>query len=215
MILNGAITESYGWAAVDSHGAASYLNPAVCRLVKATGARDVLDAGCGIGALCGDLADEGLNVFGMDGDREGIAIARSRYPKPKFEVGNFDAFSSSMFATSDGLFDCVVSTEVVEHLYAPHELARYAFDALRPGGTLIITTPYHGYLKNLALSLVNKWDFHHRPLWHGGHIKFWSAKDLGELLVAAGFKLSGFEGIGRVPYLWKSMVLIATKPGAS
>lgn len=28
----------------------------------------------------------------------------------------------------------------------------------------------------------------------------------------AGFELTGFEGVGRVPYLWKSMVLIARKP---
>jgi hypothetical protein len=37
---------------------------------------------------------------------------------------------------------------------------------------LIITTPYHGYLKNIALSVSVKFDHHVNPLWDGGHIKF-------------------------------------------
>lgn len=76
---------------------------------------------------------------------------------------------------------------------------------------MVITTPYHGYLKNLALSLLDKWDVHHTPLWHGGHIKFWSRATLTELLDRHGFDVVGFSGVGRVPYLWKSMVLVARK----
>jgi len=74
---------------------------------------------------------------------------------------------------------------------------------------LVISTPYHGYIKNLALSVFDKWDSHHTPLWHGGHIKFWSRKTLTQLLEDNGFKVIGFSGVGRIPYLWKSMILIA------
>jgi hypothetical protein len=75
-------------------------------------------------------------------------------------------------------------------------------------------TPYHGYLKNLALSVFDKWDFHHTPLWHGGHIKFWSKRTLTQLLTDSGFDVVEFHGVGRLPYLWKSMVLVATKVDA-
>lgn len=75
----------------------------------------------------------------------------------------------------------------------------------------MITTPYHGYLKNLVLTTLNKWDAHHMPLWHGGHIKFWSRRTLAMLLAENGFRVIGFSGVGRVPYLWKSMVLLAQK----
>jgi hypothetical protein len=50
-------------------------------------------------------------------------------------------------------------------------------------------------------------------LWDGGHIKFWSKKTLSELLKREGFEVIDFHGVGRLPYLWKSMVLIA-KAGA-
>jgi hypothetical protein len=48
-------------------------------------------------------------------------------------------------------------------------------------------------------------------LWHGGHIKFWSRATLSQLLRDNGFTVIDFSGVGRVPYLWKSMVLVAQK----
>src|SRR6266700_523843 len=45
-------------------------------------------------------------------------------------------------------FDVAIATEVIEHLVRPHNLPGFAKQLLRPGGHLIISTPYHGYLKN-------------------------------------------------------------------
>ena len=75
----------------------------------------------------------------------------------------------------------------------------------------MISTPYHGYLKNLALSLTDKWDSHISPLWDGGHIKFWSRKTLTDLLESEEFVLQDFSGCGRFPFFWKSMLIIANK----
>jgi hypothetical protein len=86
----------------------------------------------------------------------------------------------------------------------------FANKYLMGGGAIIISTPYHGYLKNLALSVFNHWDKHHTPLWDGGHIKFWSKRTLTVLLEEQGFKVEKIIGVGRLPYLWKSMVLMAT-----
>ena len=69
-------------------------------------------------------------------------------------------------------FDAVTSTEVIEHLFSPRSLPRFAARVLLPAGYLILSTPYHGYIKNLALSITGKWDRHFSPLWDGGHIKF-------------------------------------------
>jgi len=109
-------------------------------------------------------------------------------------------------------FDIVISTEVVEHLYAPREWARGCFGALRPGGRFICTTPYHGYLKNLVISLAGKWDSHANPLWDGGHIKLWSKRTLTKLLSEVGFRNFEFRGAGRLPGLWMTMIVRAEKP---
>ena len=204
-------TDNYGWTD-EAPDSSSYLNPVIARLVGPS-RLEILDAGCGNGALADHLAQFGHAVTGVDGDRGAIEIARAKFPGIRFENILFDQDPAALGATSDGHFDVVVSTEVVEHLYDPRELARFAFAALRPGGRLLISTPYHGYLKNLMLSVFDRWDRHIDPHWHGGHIKFWSRPTLEKLLRDAGFVVDGFVGVGRVAYLWKSMILTARRPG--
>ena len=77
------------------------------------------------------------------------------------------------------------------------------------GGQFIVTTPYHGYLKNLTIALANKMDYHLSALWEGGHIKFWSRRTLAILLREAGYHHLVFTGAGRIPYLWRHMVFSA------
>jgi 2-polyprenyl-3-methyl-5-hydroxy-6-metoxy-1,4-benzoquinol methylase len=196
--------EDYGWGH-ETPESSNYVTPAILEIAAEARPVTVLDAGCGNGVLASALAEAGYSVVGVDGDPRGIEIARKRRPDARFEVSSFaDA--------PPGLFDFVCSTEVVEHLYAPHELTRYCFDALKPGGLLAISTPYHGFWKNLALSVTDSWDKHHTALWHGGHIKFWSRESLSQLLKDAGFEIVGFRGAGRLPYLWKSMIIVAQRP---
>jgi hypothetical protein len=57
------------------------------------------------------------------------------------------------------------------------------------------------------LALVDYWDFHHDPIRTGGHIKFWTRKSLSDLFRRGGFTEVEFEGVGRAPYLWKSMIM--------
>lgn len=103
---------------------------------------------------------------------------------------------------------------MVEHVYAPRDYAKTLFDLVEPGGMALVSTPYHGYWKNLALALGGKMDSHFTALWDHGHIKFWSVHTLGELLRDAGFEEPRFLRVGRMPPLAKSMIAIARKPKA-
>jgi len=141
--------------------------------------------------------------------QSGIELARKAFPKCRFEVASASADLLELLASEP--FDIVISTEVVEHLYDPRAYARTCFKALRGGGRFICTTPYHGYLKNLAISLAGKWDSHADPLWDCGHIKLWSRAMLTRLLTEAGFTNCKFRGAGRLPFLWMTMVMSAEK----
>jgi len=170
----------------------------------------ILDVGCGNGFTCGEFLRRGCKVVGIDLSPQGIAIAKSTYPKGRFEV--LPADSNLLVNLDEEPFDLVVSTEVVEHLYAPRQYARGCFDALKPGGRFVCTTPYHGYWKNLAIAIAGKWDSHANPLWDGGHIKLWSRHTLSALLEEAGFINVQFRGAGRLPWLWMTMVVCSEKP---
>ncbi|MCO5168012.1 MAG: class I SAM-dependent methyltransferase [Planctomycetes bacterium] len=174
------------------------------------GVRDVLDAGCGNGAFAGVLRREGFDVWACDASPSGVEVAREHVPDVRFAVASvYDDLLAPFGRTTP--FDAITSLEVIEHLYSPRAFLDRVHGALRPGGLLVLSTPYHGYLKNLALALSNRLDAHFSVLWDGGHIKFWSRRTLSAVLEERGFEPCGFRGAGRLPYLWKSMVLTARR----
>lgn len=173
------------------------------------GGQRLFELGCGNGSVANVLSQQGWEVTGVDPSSEGIAQASAQYPHLTLHQGSAD----EDLARRDGRFPVVTSLEVVEHVYAPRHDAATLFDRLEPGGTAIVSTPYHGYWKNLAMALTGKLDAHFTARWDHGHIKFWSIRTLGEWLREAGFVDIRFERVGRVPVLAKSMIAVARRPG--
>lgn len=170
--------------------------------------RRILDMGCGNGNIANCLIAEGFDVFGIDGSETGIEVARQKNPD-RFFVHDVSV-DSLPAELGDKPFDVIISTEVIEHVYAPRAFMALVRKSLHPThGTFIVSTPYHGYLKNVALAVTGSMDKHYTALWDGGHIKFWSRKTLTALLEEFHFKVTEFRGAGRLPYLWKSMILKA------
>jgi 2-polyprenyl-3-methyl-5-hydroxy-6-metoxy-1,4-benzoquinol methylase len=210
--LTDPLVSDYGWSTAEAPGSCGYVTPAVLAILRALGVHSVVDLGCGNGQLCAQLRAAGFDAVGVDADEAGIAIARATYPGIPFYQRGFDGDPAQLLhAEGRRCFDAVVSTEVIEHLFSPHLLPRYASGLLPADGYLVMSTPYHGYLKNLMLSVFNKWDHHHTALWHGGHIKFWSIRTLSQLLENSGFRVTRFQGAGRLPLLWKSMIITARR----
>lgn len=168
----------------------------------------VFDLGCGNGSALALLAQQGYEVAGVDPSEQGVAQARANYHDLRIETGS--AFED--LAQRFGRFPAVISLEVVEHVYAPRSYARTLYDILEPGGIAIVSTPYHGYIKNLTLALLGKMDAHFTALWDHGHIKFWSVRTLAALLTEAGFADLTFHRVGRIPPLAKPMIAVARKP---
>ncbi len=178
---------------------------------------NVLDAGCGGGDFSIGIDAAGYKVSGCDLNESAIKAAMDR------NIGQFAV--SSLYdplAPPFGLdaFDAIVSIEVIEHLYSPQAFARRCHDALMPGGILVISTPYWGYLKNIVLALTDRTDRALTVLWEGGHIKHFSRRTLTALMVDAGFEVTGFRGCGQgwrahLPYLWSGMLMAFRKPAGN
>jgi 2-polyprenyl-3-methyl-5-hydroxy-6-metoxy-1,4-benzoquinol methylase len=169
--------------------------------------RSVFDLGCGNGSVGEQLRMLGWNVVGVDPSSDGIQLAHSHFPDLNVSLGSAYEDLAKRF----GQFPVAISLEVVEHVYAPREFARRLYELVESGGTAILSTPYHGYLKNLALAVCGRMDAHFTALWDHGHIKFWSKDTLSALLHEAGFRDLRFRLVGRIPPLAKSMVVIARK----
>jgi 2-polyprenyl-3-methyl-5-hydroxy-6-metoxy-1,4-benzoquinol methylase len=156
------------------------------------------------------VSDTGFHVTGIDMSQGGIQMARINCPQGRFEV--LPADQDVLKNLGESPFDLVYSLEVIEHLYDPTSFLDGCFAATSPGGMFICSTPYHGYLKNLALSITNSWDTHANPLNDGGHIRFYSKKTLARSLLNSGFENPTMIGSGRLPYLWKSLIAVTHKP---
>jgi 2-polyprenyl-3-methyl-5-hydroxy-6-metoxy-1,4-benzoquinol methylase len=200
----------YSYSDADLSCAHAYLLPRLKRLLAALNPprKLLFDLGCGNGAVAHALSLAGWEVVGVDPSEAGVRQARNAYPNLRFETGScYDPLRERF-----GTFPVVLSLEVIEHVYAPRAFARCVFDLLEPEGVALISTPYHGYLKNLALALTGRMDAHFTALWDHGHIKFWSLHTMRALLEEAGFEVQAFHRVGRIPWLAKSFITLARRP---
>ncbi len=96
----------------------------------ARGAARVLDAGCGSSLIVQSLN----NVIGMDYDYAKLRFLR-RY---EFPLVNGSAFALPF---KDESFDCVISSQVIEHIPFNESIFSEMCRVLRTGGRLILGTP--------------------------------------------------------------------------
>lgn len=205
--MNGLALEKYGWKSASPEHSHKYLLPACIKILQDHAVTSLLDVGAGNGSMLPTWLAQGLKVAAMEPDEDGFLYSsqHSKVDVRKYSVGE------RLPIEWQNAFDAVISLEVVEHLFDPLKLVHTINETINDNGIVIVSTPYHGYLKNLALALGDKWDFHHHPVRTGGHIKFWSRRTLTELFVGNGFRKISFQGVGRFPFLWKSMIMVFKK----
>jgi 2-polyprenyl-6-hydroxyphenyl methylase/3-demethylubiquinone-9 3-methyltransferase len=167
--------------------------------------RRVFELGCGNGATARTLAAEGYSVTAVDPSTSGIEIAKKfESDTLHFDVGSTDVDLASKY----GQFPVVLSLEVIEHCPSSREFMRSFTSLLAPGGVGIISTPYHGFLKNLGIVASGGFDRHFDPLWEGGHLKFFTPAKLRELFDEFGFARYEIHRVGRIPVIAKSILAV-------
>ena len=140
-----------------------------------------LDVGCGNGSVTKKISFFFNNATGIDLSQAGIEQAK----KKNKENINFLHTSLEDTIEQKKKFDFVSVIEVIEHQYDPFLFIEQLSKVTEDNGYVVISTPYHGYLKNLLISLLGKMDRHFTALWKHGHIKFFSVKTLKDLILGS------------------------------
>ena len=175
--------------------------------VRGLGGGAALDLGCGRGSFTEFLGSLGFDAYGVDISETAVRKAQDQFTQRQFSPLGPDG----TIPFEDSRFDVVWSSEVIEHIFdVPAHLAEI-HRVLRPGGFYILTTPYHGVLKDILVSVL-KFDTHFDPL--GPHIRFFDRRGLGRCLRGAGFIPRSWGGIGRVPWLWRTWFVVCEKEAA-
>lgn len=124
----------------------------------------VLDVACGTGGGSAMLAGAAA-VTAIDADAGALELARSRGSAVDFRLASVPPIPCEAAG-----FDAVVSFETIEHLDPDREFVAELHRVLRPGGTLLLSTPNKG---------VNSPDGPPSNPWH---VREYLLEDLRELL---------------------------------
>ena len=143
----------------------------------------VLDIGCGAGVVARALAARGCKVWGLEMDARRAAAARHHC----VEVVEADVEAVNLATEFEGrTFDVVLCLDVLEHLRNPSATLGKVTTVLAPAGSVVISIPNvtHGALR-LEL-LRGRFRYRSSGLLDRGHLRFFDADGLGELIREAG-----------------------------
>ena len=167
----------------------------------------ILDAGAGFGRHAFEAARRGARVVALDYAADEVVTTRNTFAAMA-AAGEItaDRFVSGLrgdatrLPFADNTFDCVVTSEVLEHIQADTAAIAELFRVLKPGGVLGATVPTWWPEKiNWMLS-----DEYHAPKSVGGHVRIYSATELKAKLRSAGFQIEGQHHAHALhsPYWW-------------
>lgn len=124
----------------------------------------ILEIGSGLGYLTYSLNKNGYKTTGLDISKEAVMKAKEKYGD-FYEVG--DIFDSTI---KQKQYDCIIMTEIIEHVEDPKAFILAALSFLKADGKLIVTTP------NKSASPLGKniWQSDFPPV----HLWFFSEKSM-------------------------------------
>jgi SAM-dependent methyltransferase len=156
------------------------LEPLFLRYVPAGGR--VLDAGCGRSLFTEIRPDWPFTIVAADVDLDLIASRKVEFPSVRWAVAG-----AAPLPFRDATFDALFAGELVEHLPDPVPAVAEFRRVLRPGGTLILTTPNRRRLANVV-------DGSDRP-YSPDHLSELSYDEVRQLLGDGGFEIVSATGL--------------------
>ena len=101
--------------------------------------KSILDVGCGNGWVAKEFLPKRKQVYSLDISVTNPSKATKLYPDEKHFGITADSFHLPF---NDNTVDCVIASEIIEHVFDPAEFVKELFRVVKKGGSLVITTPY-------------------------------------------------------------------------
>lgn len=183
-----------------------YKWPIVRKLITSLSGLTFLDYGCGSGKLLSEVSRicPKNNYLGVDVSESGIKRAKKRFPKAKYLLTQ----DGEKLKIKNDSIDFILAADVIEHVYDVNTLLDEFYRILKPGGKILITTPFHGLIKNLIIVIVG-FDKVFDPT--GPHIRFFTKKSLAKLLISRKFNVIETGFFGRFYPIYRGMYFLAKK----
>lgn len=166
-------------------------------LLVPRGAR-VLDVGCGDGTFARVLGDTGGVLIGVDFVEAAMHAARAHGVRAvQADLNHPD------LPFRDGAVDVVTALDVIEHVIDPIAFVRALHRILKVGGVAIITTPNARFVQHVAdLVLRGRGarTSYDPEGYDGGHLHYFTFRDLRALLETNGFAIDRETGIAPREY---------------
>jgi len=154
----------------------------------------VLDLGCGEGRFASELQRAGAEVVAVDVAEEPLRRAHSANPTLALSLIS----AEGEWELPDAAFDVVWAGEVIEHVADTAGWLSEVRRVLRPGGSLLLSTPAHPPLRRLGLALVpGAWERHLDP--RADHLRFYTRRSLRGLLTDFRFEQLQIRSLGPPP----------------
>jgi ubiquinone/menaquinone biosynthesis C-methylase UbiE len=162
----------------------------------------VLDAGCGTGRHMREMIQmPDLKIIGIDkNDHELREAYASLQEIPDANIDNCLIMKADIrklpFAAAS--FDCVICSEVLEHIPEHNEALKELVRVLKPQGVIVISVPR--YYPEKICWLIS-------PVYHnaeGGHIRIYQKKKFRKMLASHGIKCwkINYKHALHAPYWW-------------
>jgi SAM-dependent methyltransferase len=187
--------------------ASSFEQQLLCHFLQSSSR--VMDFGCGDGSHVGPLVKAlGCSYVGLDVSSSAVGLCRK---------GGLDAIEhnpESPLPFESKTFDCVISFEVLEHVFNAELAVQEIHRVLREGGCLVGSVPNSVHLGNRLLMALGHFSPGGSPEtslkapWKDPHIRFFNKRSLLAFLRQTGFRECSVLGMqfsfANLPWLYRA-----------
>ena len=166
-----------------------------------------LDAGAGFGRHAYEAARRGATVVALDYGHDEVTGTRNTFAAMAL-AGEIDSArfggairgDATRLPFADASFDCVVTSEMLEHIHDDAAALSELVRVLKPGGTFAATVP--SWLPEKICWMLS--DEYHAPFVQGGHVRIYTARELSDKVASRGLRINRTHRAHGLhsPYWW-------------